>query len=403
MARPTEHPFLSGNYAPVADETTITDLPVEGGIPPSLSGRYLRIGPNPIGNAPHPYNWTLGDGMVHAIALHAGRAISYRNRWVKTDAASTRLGTEPVPGPRPGVTDTSNTTVIALGGRILSLGEGSLPYELNTGLDTVRRVDLAGEARGIGAHPKTDPATGELHVISSIDRLPQLHQVISARGLLTFSHPISVPAARRIDDLAVTRRHVVFFGTGIVGVTARDVDGPVHWLAAGTDHDVVPISAYDDGDTVCVHLTGSLLERWTLDFTASDARKDVIDETPQTLGRVNDPLVESPRRYLYTVRAGAVLPFDGNEIYKHDLVAQTRQDRGFGPGRHPGEFLFVGDPQRHGNEDGGWLLGLVHDDSSDRDDLLVLDAAAIERPPIATVHIPRRIPYGLHGTWIPTT
>jgi carotenoid cleavage dioxygenase len=403
MARPPEHPFLSGNYAPVADESTITDLPVEGAIPPTLSGRYLRIGPNPIGNAPHPYNWTLGDGMVHAVALHAGRAISYRNRWVKTDAASTKLGTEPVPGPRPGVTDTSNTTVIRLGGRVLSLGEGSLPYELTRELDTIRRVDLAGEARGISAHPKTDPATGELHLISSTDRPPQFHQVISARGLLTFSRPISVPASRRIHHLAVTRRHVVFFGTGIVGVTARYVDGPVHWLATGADHDVVPISANDDGDTVCVYLTGSLLERWTLDFTASDARKDVIDETPQTLGRVNEPRIESPRRYLYTVRAGPVLPFDGTEIYKHDLVSQTRQDCDFGPGRHPGEFLFVGDPQRHGNEDGGWLLGLVHDDRRNAADLVALDAAAIERPPIATVHIPRRIPYGLHGTWIPTT
>jgi carotenoid cleavage dioxygenase len=403
MARPTEHPFLSGNYAPVADETTITDLAVEGTIPPTLSGRYLRIGPNPIGNAPHPYNWTLGDGMVHAVALHAGRAISYRNRWVKTDAASTRLGTERVPGPRPGVTDTSNTTVICLGGRILSLGEGSLPYELNAGLDTIRRIDLSGEARGISAHPKTDPATGELHFICATDRPPQLHQVISARGVLTFSRPIPVPAARHLHDLAVTRRHVIFFGTGIVGVTARDVDGPVHWLATGTDHDVVPISAYDDGDTMCVHFTGSVLERWTLDFTAGDVRRDVVDETPQTLGRVNEPLVGPPRRFLYTVRAGAVMPFDGTEIYKHDLVTQTRDDCDFGPGRHPGEFLFVGDPQRHGNEDGGWLLGLVHDDSSDRDELLVLDAAAIERPPIATVHVPRRIPYGLHGTWIPTT
>src|SRR4051812_6441166 len=98
MARPTAHPFLSGNYAPVADETTITDLPVEGAIPPTLSCRYLRIGPSPIANAQDPYNGAVRGGMVHAVAPHAGRAIPYRNRGVRTDAATTTLGTEPVPG-----------------------------------------------------------------------------------------------------------------------------------------------------------------------------------------------------------------------------------------------------------------------------------------------------------------
>ena len=96
MTLPARHPYLCGNYAPVADETTITDLAVEGTIPPALSGRYMRIGPNPIGNAPQPYDWSIGDGMVHSIALNAGRAVAYRNRWVTTGAASTKLGTEPV-------------------------------------------------------------------------------------------------------------------------------------------------------------------------------------------------------------------------------------------------------------------------------------------------------------------
>ena len=43
----TDQFFLRGNYAPVPDELTEFDLPVEGAIPPELDGWYLRNGPNP--------------------------------------------------------------------------------------------------------------------------------------------------------------------------------------------------------------------------------------------------------------------------------------------------------------------------------------------------------------------
>nr|MDQ3758164.1 carotenoid oxygenase family protein [Actinomycetota bacterium] len=57
--------YLTGNYAPVADEATVEGLHVEGTIPPALEGRYVRTGPNPFGEAPQPYHWFTGDGMVH--------------------------------------------------------------------------------------------------------------------------------------------------------------------------------------------------------------------------------------------------------------------------------------------------------------------------------------------------
>src|SRR5215471_9154173 len=41
------NPYLQGNYAPVHEELTATDLAVSGSIPEELCGRYLRNGPNP--------------------------------------------------------------------------------------------------------------------------------------------------------------------------------------------------------------------------------------------------------------------------------------------------------------------------------------------------------------------
>ena len=75
--------FRVGNYAPVFDELTTFDLPVEGAIPPDLNGWYLRNGPNPRHDTPHYFT---GDGMVHGVRLESGRAAWYRNRWVPTES-----------------------------------------------------------------------------------------------------------------------------------------------------------------------------------------------------------------------------------------------------------------------------------------------------------------------------
>ena len=42
-----QKPFwLDGNFAPITEERTVTDLKVEGGIPPELNGLYVRNGTN---------------------------------------------------------------------------------------------------------------------------------------------------------------------------------------------------------------------------------------------------------------------------------------------------------------------------------------------------------------------
>ena len=65
---------MMGNFAPVVGECEICDLEVEGSIPASVRGVYLRNGPNPaheplLGAA--RYHWFDGDGMLHWIRLRA--------------------------------------------------------------------------------------------------------------------------------------------------------------------------------------------------------------------------------------------------------------------------------------------------------------------------------------------
>src|SRR5436190_15310590 len=145
-----ENSYLQGNFAPVSEELTVEDLPVEGRIPAELRGRYLRNGPNPIEPDPATYHWFTGTGMVHGVRLEDGNARWYRNRFVRG---------EPF-GP--------NTNVIGHAGRTWALVEaGTRPMELTDELESVGFSDFDGTLPGgYTAHPKRDPESGELHAVS---------------------------------------------------------------------------------------------------------------------------------------------------------------------------------------------------------------------------------------------
>jgi carotenoid cleavage dioxygenase len=437
----TANPFLTGNYGPVTEELTALDLPVDGAIPVELRGHYLRIGPNPFVAPSGPYHWFSGDGMVHGVELGDGRAAAYRNRWVRTDDIARAMGESPVEGPKPPLYDTSNTHVVGHAGRILALTEGSMPYEISPTLDTIRRTDFGGSlATGFTAHPKVDPVTGELLAFSYWFAEPYLtyHQ-IDAAGKLVRSEPITLPRSVMIHDFAITREHVLFFDLPVVfdlevqpfpfrwdddhfarvGVMPRaGGDADVQWFEVEPCYVFHPMNAFDDGDTVVVdvprHPTmfkesrvgpndGGVptLDRWTIDLSAGKVREERIDERGQEFPRVNETLLGSRHRYGYAVSLPNTRDaFDGATYLKHDLVAGTTQEHDFGRGRTPGEFVFVPSDGAT-SEDDGWLMGYVYDAAVDRSDLVILDAHEFTAPPVATVHLPVRVPYGFHGNWFP--
>ena len=117
--------FLTGAHAPMTEELTIEDLPVIGTIPPALDGRYLRIGPNPMAADPENYHWFAGDGMIHGLRIEQGRALWYRNRWVRSEAVSRALGEPRTEGPRH-LFDTVNTNIVGFAGQTLGLVEAGL-------------------------------------------------------------------------------------------------------------------------------------------------------------------------------------------------------------------------------------------------------------------------------------
>jgi carotenoid cleavage dioxygenase len=436
----TENPFLAGNYGPVPSETTSFDLPTDGALPPELNGRYLRIGPNPYAPPQGEYHWFLGDGMVHGVELRDGTANWYRNRWVRTETITRALDEPTTPGPKPPMYDASNTHVIGHAGRILSLTEGAMPYELSTQLDTVTRCDFGGPLpTGFTAHPKIDPVTGELHGFAYWWAEPYLtYHVVDAGGRLVRSVPITVKGPTMVHDFSVTRDHVVFYDLPVVfdlerlpfpyrwdddygarvGVMPRGGDDDdVRWFDVDPCYVFHPMNAYDDGDSIVLDVVRHetmfkhsnigpndqqvpTLDRWTVDVVAGKVREERLDDRGQEFPRVNDTIAMSRHRYGYAVESvNTEDAFTTARILKHDLVDATTDAHDFGAGHMPGEFVFV--PRAGATaEDDGWLMGYVYDAATDTSDLVVLDALDVAGAAVATVHLPQRVPFGFHGSWI---
>ncbi len=434
--------FLDGNFAPVTEEVTAFDLPVTGTIPPELTGRLLRIGPNPV-TPPDPaaYHWFTGNGMVHGLRLRDGRAEWYRNRYVRDREVTAALGGPPLPGDRDG-DGVVNTHVIGHAGRTFALVEaGSRPVELSYELDSVARCDVDGTLDGgLSAHTKLDPATGDLHTVTyhwAWDHIR--HVVIGPDGRVRRELHVPVADGPMVHDCAITEDHVLLFDLPVtfslddalagarlpyrwnpdhparVGLLPLDGSADdVRWYEAPECYVFHPLNAYglEDGGVVVdlvrhprmfdTRLNGPgegdpLLERWTLPAGRSAVRAQQLDDLPQEFPRLDERLTGRPHRYGY----GAVVrqPFVHGPIVKHDLDTGTREVHDFGPGRMSLEPVFV--PRTaDAAEDDGWLLSYVYDAGTGRSDVVILAAQDVAGDPVATVHLPARVPFGFHGSWV---
>jgi carotenoid cleavage dioxygenase len=130
----------------------------------------------------------------------------------------------------------------------------------------------------------------------------------------------------------------------------------------------------------------------------------MIDAAPQELPRIDERRTGQRYRYAYAMglpdEIGEALVGEA-PLLKHDLETGTRTAHAFGPGRVAGEFMFV--PRGpDAAEDDGWLIGLVIDAGDTSTALEIIDASVIDRPPVASIRLPHRVPPGIHGTWLRT-
>ena len=129
-----------------------------------------------------------------------------------------------------------------------------------------------------------------------------------------------------------------------------------------------------------------LFDDYKMDFPIIDERKQ---------GRKNRltyglSLVEPTQDY----------PLHPDGIIRHDRISGAIQRWESGYAGQPDEALFVAAPNSTG-EDEGWLLSMVYNRVDAVSELVILDAQRVDMGPIAKVRMPRRVPFGFHGTWVP--
>jgi carotenoid cleavage oxygenase len=448
----TTNPYLEGNFAPVHEEITALDLPVTGVIPAELDGRLLRNGPNPVGQEdPAQYHWFVGDGMVHGLRLRDGSAEWYRNRFVRSPDVAAALG-EPAP-PSPYGPDVnifaSNTNVISHAGRTFAIVEaGSPPIELTDELDTVGPSDFGGTLEHpFSAHAKRDPLTGELHVVAYYWAWGNKvrYMSISPDGRVQRSVDVETQGSPMVHDMAFTAKYALIFDLPVtfdldramsgvrlpyswdddynarIGLLPRDGavnDGSdVRWFDIEPCFIYHPLNAYDldDGSVTldAVRHTRTFatdqhgpnegatrLERWTIDPTEGKVLEETISDRSQEFPRLNETLQGQRNRYGYGVGVAFETVHHGPSI-KHDLVAGTTEEHDYGDGHMTLEPVFV---PREGatDEDDGWVISYVYDATTDGSDVVILNAQDFTGDPVATIHLPQRVPFGFHGNWIPT-
>lgn len=449
--RAAENPYLAGNFAPVPDELTAFDLPVvQGRLPSELTGRYLRIGPNPLAADAATHHWFTGTGMVHGLRLEAGRAAWYRRRFVRAGSVLDQQGWDDPGGPEGVMQGAVNTNVIGHAGRTFACVEaGTNPVELSDELETIGRADFSADGRpGIdgpfSAHPKRDPETGALHVAAYFWGWDTVqYQVIGADGVREHVAEIPVPGKPMMHDLSITDTHAILYdlpvtfdldmamsGQGLPYRWDEDYGARVGVLPKGGTADQVrwydvepcyvyhPMNAHDlpDGRIVLdvvrhpsmfrTDLRGpnegdSTLDRWTIDPSAGKVIEERLDDRPIELPRVDERLVGKRARYGYaTTFDGGSGHIEFGPLYRHDFDTGSTAVHDFGEGRMAMEPVFV--PRADdAAEDDGWILSVVYDRATDRSDLVVLSGQDFTGDPVATVRLPDRVPFGFHGNWVP--
>lgn len=237
------HHYLSGNFAPVREETPpTTDLLVKGHLPDCLNGEFVRVGPNPRFSPVAGYHWFDGDGMIHGLRIKDGKA-TYVSRYVRTSrikqeeyfggAKFMKIGDlkglfgllmvhMQILRTKLKVLDvtygngTANTAMVYHHGKLLALSEADKPYAVKVledgDLQTLGMLDYDKRlSHSFTAHPKVDPFTGEMFTFGYSHTPPYItYRVISKDGFMHDPVPITISDPIMMHDFAITENYAIF-------------------------------------------------------------------------------------------------------------------------------------------------------------------------------------------------
>lgn len=475
-------PLWSRGVTTPAEEFAATPLEVRAGaLPPGLRGTLYRNGPARLERGGlRVGHWFDGDGAVLAVRFgDAGASAAYRCVRTHGFEAEARAGRllygnygMTAPGPiwnqwRRPLKNAANTSVLALPDRLLALWEGGQPHALDlASLATLGLDDLDGTLPSGGgplgqsafsAHPKRDPATGEIfnfgiamggrHAVLNLYRcasdgrvaahaqhrlagLPLIHDFVLAGPWLVFLvppvrirlWPVMSGTASFCDAMRWRPElgtQVLVFDRERLTLSARgEIEAGYQWHfgngAARADGRVVLDHARYEDFATNRHLrevaggrteTPARASLWRLTLDPRTAR--IEEHVPVCDRSLEFPVVAPGRVGQPWERTFVVMHRRGTDPARerYDTLASIDPASGrvseadLGHGRYPTEAVLAADaeagPRRH------WLLTLVYDGHAHASEVWVFAAERLDDGPVCVLGLPRVIPIGFHGCWHP--
>jgi all-trans-8'-apo-beta-carotenal 15,15'-oxygenase len=430
-------------------------LPFTGHVPTELNGILYRIGPAQFDVAGDRYrHWFDGDGMVHAIHLGPD-GVRYRSRWVDTEgrraeqAAGRRIfaggfATPPAGGvlsrlrhSRP--KNVANINVVAHAGKLHALWEGGRPHLLDPDdLVTIGEDDLGGllaQNDGFSAHPKPDPATGEVWNFG-ITYGPRTQLSIyraDPEGRWTRVARHHLPHPYMVHDMALTPTSVVLvlvpvalptiplslvtgrrgyaeslhyrprWGTTVLVIDrasgrTRDFHTDpfmVFHLAGARDDDgrlEIDLCTYQDASVITA--LGKVMTGDAPHWQPALERLRVDGQGRVTRTRLADVPFEFPRRLDANRLVGLTIGRDAeflNAPVVIDLETGSSAAASLSASEFAGEVVPVA--RKFG-------LTIVLDAQTQSSELRVLNLSDLTGSPLMTAALPHVVPFGLHGNFV---
>ena len=474
-----QSPSYTGFNTPSRIEADIADLAHEGTIPPELNGAFYRVQPDPqfpprLGDD-ISFN---GDGMISRFHIHDGKC-DFRQRWARTDkwklenAAQRGLfgayrnpltDDDSVAGE---IRGTANTNAFVFGGKLWALKEDSPALVMDpASMETAGYEKFGGKMTGqtFTAHPKIDPATGNMVAIgyaaSGLCSDDVTYSEISAEGELLREVWFKAPYYCMMHDFAITEDYLVIhivpsigswerleaglphFGfdttlpvyLGVIprreGVTQADIrwfergncfashvmnawqeGSKIHFLTPEAKNNFFPFFPDVHGAPFKPQESVTFLTDWTVDMASNGTEFSAItrlSETAAEFPRIDDRYTGRKNRWGWMLEMDFKRPVDlpggsaggapMNCLLLKDLETGAEQHWWAGPVSTLQEPCFV--PRgKDAAEGDGWIVQVCNRMAEHRSDLLVFDALEIEKGPIATIAVPIRLRFGLHGNW----
>ncbi|MBL0727371.1 carotenoid oxygenase family protein [Piscinibacter sp. HJYY11] len=363
-----------------------------------------------------------------------------------------------VPALDPLELSTASTAVHFHGGKIYCLNETAYPFALNSRLEGGNVVfDGTGKLENWGgalkspftAHPRIDQATNTFYNLS-IHRTN--HGVFYSRlengrlvdHQLVHQQPLSEDAMAYLHDFIVTDRFLIFPDTSIRSSRLRltshssiyhfDASYPLRWGVInrfpspgeavrwftcdhpgfiwhmvngwetrskdGRDQIVLFAPMFEAyPDHLPIHSPEeppAKFRKWVLDLESGKVVDDrVLLEGAYERPSINLAYSGKPSRYAYLLDESS--GYMGRGVQKYDLLEEKPLQYLDYSGFLGGEPLFV--PAEGGkDEDDGYIVDLLMKEESA--DLVIFTAK--EMTEIARVHLPARVPFGVHACWLST-